>query len=139
MKTLKTVILTFSFLLFATILVKANPAPKAKRTIDYVLNQYIDCTSKGKFNDFSKILDNNFKYHITYSGRTTTYNKKQIVEYMKETKNLLRNCNTSYTLVESNDNFSIAKVDMKYPTFTKTDYVTMYINSNTEWTITNVF
>lgn len=139
MKTLKTVILTFSFILFATILVKANPAPKAKRTVDYVLNQYIDCMSKGKTTDFSRILDENFKHQISHNGRTSTYSKNQVVKYMNSTKNLSLNCSTSFSLVESNKNFLIAKVEMEFPTFTKTDYVTMSVNSDTEWTITNVF
>src|SRR5690606_23192733 len=124
MKTLKTVILTFSFLLCATILVKANPAPKAKKTIDYVINKYIEGSSQGKSDDFASLLDNNFKQHVSYNGKTKTYSKKEIVKYMKDTKDLLLNCNTSYSIVESNSDFSIAKVEMKYPTFTKTDYVT---------------
>jgi len=139
MKTLKTVILTFSFLLCATILVKANPVPKAKRTLDYVLNKYIDCTSKGKIENFSKLLDNSFKIHINYNGKIQTYNKKEIVKFMKETENLLHNCNSTYTLVESNANFSIAKVEMEYPNFTRTDYITMRNNIDNEWIITNVF
>jgi len=138
MKTLKTTILTLSFLLFASILVKANPAGKEKKTIDYVLNTYIACTTQGNMDGFTQLLDDTFQQSITYGGKTLNYNKAQIISYMKNTKNVIQNCTAVYSFVENNDNFSIAKVELKYPNFTKIDYVTMS-NNGTDWNITKVF
>jgi len=144
MKTLKTTLLALSFLLFASILVKAHAATKpgstskAKVTMNYVLNKYIETTTLGKLEEFTALLDDNFTHCTTYKGKTVSYGKKETIDYMKQFKNVKQNCTSTYAVVESNPNFSIAKVELKYPTFTKIDYVTMS-NQGDTWKITNVF
>jgi len=143
MKTLKTTLLALSFFLFASILVKAHAATKptsnkAKVTMNYVLNKYIETTTLGKLEEFTSLLDANFKHCITYQGKTVSYGKKQTIDYMNKIRNVKQNCTSTYTLIENNSNFSIAKVEMKYPTFTKVDYITISNHGDT-WKITNVF
>lgn len=138
MKTLNSVILTLSLLLSTSIFAEASQVPKENRTVNNAISKYIECATQGKTSDIAELLDDSFKLCVSYNGTNKSYSKKQWVDYMKQTKSILRNCSTSYSLVENNSNFSIAKVEMEYPTFTKIDYVTMS-SKHGDWTITNVF
>jgi hypothetical protein len=137
MKTLKKSILTLSFLFAACILVKAELPNKAGKNANDVLVKYIENTTIGQSHNFNELLGDDFKQYIDCDKKLLNYNKKQFINYLKLSKDVVFNCETDYSLVEETEDFVIAKVDMKFPTFTKTNYVTI---SNTEegWKITNI-
>lgn len=137
MKTLKKSILTFSFLFAACFLVKAELPNKAEKNANDVLVKYIENTTTGQIHDFKELLGDDFKQYIDCDKKPLNYNKKQFMNYLKSSKNVIFNCQTEYSLVEETNDFVIAKVDMKFPTFTKTNFVTLS-NTKDGWKISNI-
>lgn len=137
MKTLKKTALTLTFLLFACFMVKAELPNRVDKNVAEVLSKYIASVTTGEVHDFKELLSDDFIQHIDCNRKGLNYNKKQFIASLKLLDNFDLNCTTDYSLVEEKDDFVIAKVDMKFPTFTKTNYVTM---SETEegWKITNI-
>lgn len=137
MKILKKSILTLCFLFTACILVKAESPKNLAKNASDVLIKYIENTTTGQSHDFKKLLGDDFKQYLNCDKKTLNYNKKQFLTYLKSSKNVLFNCETDYSLVEEEEDFVIAKVNMKFPKFTKTKYV---ILSNTDegWKITSI-
>lgn len=138
MKTFKTTILTLSLLLVATLFVKADlPNKNAKKTVDYVINHYIQGITHGKISVFADLLDNDFKQLTTFNKKTVTVNKKQFIESLKFLKDIEQNCTSSFTIVEDNDGMIIYKIELQYPDFVKTNYLTL-ANVGDDWRITNI-
>jgi hypothetical protein len=136
MKNLIKSILTFSFLIVACSFVKADPTSTSK-PMNYTLTKFIEGTTLGEIAGLPVLLDDGFKMDINCGTRTFSFNKKQVVEFMKNTKNIVQNCSTTYKVVEQNEDVTIAKVEMKYPNFTRVNYVTL-VNHGAYWSITNV-
>ncbi len=137
MKTLKKSILTFSFLFAAVLFVNAGIPTKAGVSANEVLVKYIENATSGQIHDFNELLGDDFKHYIDCDKKPLNYNKRQFLSYLKSTKNVIYNCETEYSLIEETEDFVIAKVDMKFPTFTKTNYVTLG-NTKDGWKITNI-
>lgn len=138
MKTFKKAILTLSLLLVATLFVKADfPNKKEKKTVDYVINHYIQGITHGETSDFADLLDKDFKELTTFNKKTACINKRQFLEILNVTKNIDQNCTSSYSVVEDNDCMIIYKVEFQYPEFIKTNYLTL-ANEGDDWRITNI-
>ena len=137
MKTLKKSILTLCFLLAACILVKAETPKKVAKNASEILVKYIENTTTGQSHDFKQLLGDDFKQYMNCDKKMLNYNKKQFLSYLKSSKNVQFNCTTDYSLVEEAEDFVIAKVNMKFPKFTKTNYVTLS-NTDEGWKITNI-
>jgi hypothetical protein len=137
MKTLKKSILTLSFLFAACLFVNAGIPTKAGVSANDVLIKYIESTTTGQKHDFKTLLGDDFKQYIDCDRKTLNYNKKQFMNYLKLSQDLVYNCKTEYSFVEEDEDFVIAKVDMKFPTFTKTNYITLS-NTKEGWKITNI-
>lgn len=137
MKTLKKSILTLSFLFGVCLFVNAGVHIKAGVSAKEVLVKYIENSTSGEDHDFKELLGEDFKQYIDCDKKRFNYNKKQFLNYMKITKNVIFNCETEYSWLEQAEDFVIAKVDMKFPTFTKTDYITLS-NTKEGWKITNI-
>lgn len=137
MKTLEKSILTLSFLFAACLFVNAGVAGKAGKSANDLLTKYIENTTTGQSHDFSEILGDDFKQFVDCDKSRLNFNKKQFMSYLKICKDVVYNCTTKYSLVENSEDVVIAKVDMKFPTFTKTNYVTLS-NTNEGWKITSI-
>lgn len=136
MKNLIKTLLTFSFMIVACSFVKADPKT-ASKPMNYTLTKFIEGTTLGEISGLPVLLDDGFKMDINCGSRTFSFNKKQVVDFMKKTKHIVQNCSTTYKVVEENDDVTIAKVEMKYPNFTRVNYVTL-VNHGSYWSITNV-
>lgn len=137
MKTLKKSILTLSFLFATCILVKAELPKKAGENANDVIIKYIENTTTGQNHSFKELLGDDFKQYIDTEKKPLNYDKKLFMTYLKLYENVVLNCITDYSLIEETEDFVIAKVEMKFPTFTKTNYLTL---SDTQdgWKITNI-
>lgn len=149
MKTLQISLLTLFVLMYALVNVQAAPIIVAspakdlkentiKASRSYTINKFIEGVTSGNTKDFIKLLDDSFQQTVAYNGKSVTYNKSQFVKILGMSKNIVMNCTTTYTVVEECDDLSIVKVEMKFPTFVKTSYVTMKPDRADEWKITNV-
>jgi len=139
MKTLKTTILSLSLILLTSVFVQATePNVNKKGTMGYTLDRYIEWTTKGIHKNAPALLDDSFKLFVSYGGKTMSYNKKQVINHLKKEKSLVLNCDTRYEVVEECDTFSIIKMEMDFPTFTKINHITMD-NKGGDWVITSVY
>lgn len=126
-----------SFLLVACILVKAESPTKAGKNANDVLVKYIQNTTTGQSYDFNELLADDFKQYLDCDKKKLNYDKKQFIKYLKSSQNIVFDCKTNYSVIEETEDFVIAKVDMQFATFTKTNYVTLS-NTADGWKITNI-
>jgi hypothetical protein len=137
MKTLKKTILTLSFLLIAFILVKAERPNKVEENANDVLIKYIENIMTGQDYDLNKLLADDFKQYINCDKKQLNYDKKKFIKHLKLTKNIVLQCKTNYSIIEDTEGFVIAKVDMQFASFTRTNYVTLS-NTADGWKIINI-
>ncbi|AIM36748.1 nuclear transport factor 2 family protein [Sphingobacterium sp. SG20118] len=102
-----------------------------------VIDSYIQITTVGNTEGIQKLFSNDFKWTQSSNAKTKTYNKTDLVNFLKVHKGLIQNCKTSYSIMEKNDNCVMAKVEMKYDNFTKVECITL-CNENQEWKITQI-
>jgi hypothetical protein len=70
--------------------------------------------------------------------KVLSFSKTEVVDLLKANKNTEQDCVTSTSIVESNNDLAVVKVDMKYSSFTRSNYVTV-TNTGSGWKITNVY
>lgn len=134
MKTLKSILLGLALLVTANF-VKADDI--AKLTKDYAVNTYIEAVAHGKTDGFAQVLDNSVKFSMMRGNTTLNFNKSEILESMKATKNTEQECKVNTSTVESNGEVAIVKVDLVYDGFTRSNLVTV-TNTGNGWKITSV-
>ncbi|PWK75306.1 putative lumazine-binding protein [Mucilaginibacter oryzae] len=119
----------------------ANAATKIdgeNLTKNFAINTYIDAMTRGKLSGFSEVVDPSAKFSMLRGTKVLSFDKMQVVDQLKATKNTEQDCVTSTSVVESNNDLAVVKVDMKYSTFTRSNYVTI-TNTGSGWKITNVY
>lgn len=146
MKTLQISILTALIFMYALVNIQAAPiaspaklaTSEMKVTKMSTINTFIEAVTSGRLKDIAPFLDHDFQQTIAYNGKSITYNKDEFIKVLGLTKNIVMNCKTTYNIIQECDDLSIVQVDMKFPTFVKTSYVTMKANKDDVWKITNV-
>ena len=118
--------------------VKANTNDNGKLTQTYAVNTYVDAMTRGRLGGLSDVLDNSASFSMVRGKQVLSFGKKQMLDYFKTNRNTEQMCTTSTSIVESNANIAIVKVDMKYAEFTRSNYVTIAHTEN-GWKITNVY
>ena len=118
--------------------VKANTNDNGKLTQTYAVNTYVDAMTRGKLSGLNDVLDNSASFNMVRGKQVLSFDKKQMLDYLKTNRNTEQMCTTSTSVVESNANIAIVKVDMKYAEFTRSNYVTI-ANTGNGWKITNVY
>lgn len=125
MKMFKSSLLAAMLLVLACGFSKADTKNKIAKTADDALNHYIEVVSQGKVAQIEQLFDEQFTYSISNQGKVKAHNRKDLIDYLKEGKYIVQDCITSYELIEQTDDYSLARVEMKYDNFTKVDYVTL--------------
>lgn len=138
MKTLLT-IFTFFTLTASAFAAKADGSKTSgeKLSLKYAANAFIEAFIHGKSDGFAEILDNNVKLTTSRGNTTITYNKASIIQMLKDSKGVEQNCKTDYSVIESLPSQVILKVNMKYESFRKINYVTMTQTSK-GWKVSNI-
>ena len=124
MKTLKNIALVMLLTLSSYGFTQAAP-DKPGTMKDQVISAYIDCTTQGNLQNMDQIFSDNFQHTMNRNGNLFTINKKEMIDFLKATKDVKQNCETTYSIVEESRDCMIAKVSMKYANFTKVDLVTI--------------
>jgi len=137
MKTLRSIMLGLAMLAMCGV-VKANTNDNVKLTQTYAVNTYVDAMTRGRLNGLNDVLDNSASFSMVRGKQVLSFSKKQMLDYFKTNRNTEQICITSTSVVESNANIAIVKVDMKYSDFTRSNYVTI-ANTGNGWKITNVY
>jgi hypothetical protein len=136
MKTLKTIL--FGLMIIATCgAAKANDKPAARLSKNFAINAYVDAISLGHIDGVGDIVDNSAKFSMVRGEKVVSFSKAEMMTYLKQIKGVEQRCKISTAEVESTDNVTVIKVDMKYDNFTRSNYVTL-ANTGDGWKITNV-
>ena len=137
MKTLKSILLGLALLAVGTA-VKANNTNDGTLTENHAINTYVDAMTRGKLQGLNDVLDQSAQFSMLRGKTVLSFSKKQMLDYMQANKNTEQTCTTSTSIVESNANIAVVKVDMKYDGFVRSNYVTI-ANTGNGWKITNVY
>ncbi|MEX8547700.1 MAG: hypothetical protein V5804_08870 [Mucilaginibacter sp.] len=137
MKTFKitSIILSLFFLLGNA---KADkPKHHTVFTMHFSVNAFIDADARGLCDGLTDIIADNAKFSIMRGDQMLCFNKKEIIKSMESLRGVQQNCTTNYKVVETFDRYVLVKVEMKYPTFSRFNYITLHQCSD-GWKITNV-
>ncbi len=137
MKTLKSILLGLALLAVGTA-VKANNANDGTLTENHAINTYVDAMTRGKLQGLNDVLDQSAQFSMLRGKTVLSFSKKQMLDFLQANKNTEQTCTTSTSVVESNANIAVVKVDMKYEGFVRSNYVTI-ANTGNGWKITNVY
>ncbi len=137
MKTLKSMLMGL-LLLIVCGSAKANGNPAEKLSKHYVINSYVDAMIRGRLNELNSILAPNAQFSMMRGKQLLSFNKTQMLDYMQSNKNVEMACTTSTSLIESNPDITLVKVDMKFDSFVRSNYITL-TNTADGWKITNVY
>ena len=117
---------------------KAKSVKPATLTVDYVVSAYVDAIAHGKIKNIADVFTDDLKYSMVRGSVTKVYGKADVLEYFNNLKDVEQDCVVKVSVNDKTPDVVIAKVSMKFPTFTRTNYVTM-VNSGKGWRITNVY
>ncbi|HEY0245759.1 MAG TPA: nuclear transport factor 2 family protein [Mucilaginibacter sp.] len=137
MKTLKSIMLGMSLLLVFSA-ANATETPAVALTKNYTINTYIDAMTHGKLNGINNVLDQNAKFSILRGKKVVSYGKQEVIDHLQINKDVEMDCTTNTSIVESNADYTLVKVDMNYHNSIQSNYVTI-INTGEGWKITNVY
>lgn len=137
MKTLKLTSIFFSLFLLIGSAKADGPKKRALLTVKYSISSFIDADAHSNCDGLSGIISDNAKFSMMRGDQLLSFDKKQLIQHMESLRGVMQNCTTDYTVVEAHGNYSLIKVEMKYPTFSRINYVTMNECSD-GWKITNV-
>lgn len=137
MKTLRSILLGLSLLIIFSA-AKANKPESVIFTTNHAVNTYIDAVTRGKLEGFVDVLDGSTKFSMLRGKQVLSFSKEDMVKYLQQNKDIEQMCTTSTSIVESNPDLTVVKVDMQYENFVRCDYITM-ANTGNGWKITNVY
>ena len=137
MKTLKSIILGLALLMVCSA-VKAAPTTDVRTSQNYVINTYIDAMTRGKLSGLKSVLATNTEFSMLRGKKVISYNKQQMIDYLESNRNIEQMCTTNTSIIESNNDISVVKVDMQFDGFVRSNYVTL-ANTGEGWKITNVY
>jgi hypothetical protein len=138
MKTLKSIIAALALIIVCGA-AKANVKVEGDNlTRTFAINTYIDAMTRGKAAGFGDVVDQSAKFNLLRGKNVLSFSKSEMIESIKANKNTEQNCTTSTTIMESNTDMAVVKVDMQFDGFVRTNYVTV-ANTGKGWKITNVY
>src|SRR5476651_1404010 len=120
MKNLKSIMLGLALLLVVGAASAAGPTPALSK--NYVINTYVDAMTRGKLTGIADVLDKNAKFNMLRGTQVMSFDKKEMMDYLKANKNVEMECTTNTSIVESNADIALVKVDMKYNNSTRSNY-----------------
>lgn len=139
MKTLKTLTLAICLLITAVASHAKDDSRNAKAATPYfALKTYVEAVSHGNIKDLDFAIDKSAKFSMLRGKEIMSFDKEQTMNFFKTTAGYSQACTIRTTVVNSNADFLLARVDMKYKDFTRSNYVTVS-NMGSIWKITDVY
>lgn len=137
MKTLKLFLTALTlFTAFTAANAKENTTPVLPLQ-DYAIYTYVNVMCHGNLNGVDEVFDKNAKFSMVRGKSVVSSDKDQMVKYWQQSQHVEQDCTVSTSVVDSNADVTVVKVDMKYENFTRSNYVTI-ANTADGWKITNV-
>ena len=138
MKTVRTIIIAAALFTVCTAAKATFRYDEGSLSKNFAVNTYVDAMTHGKLNGFNEALDPTVKFTMLRGTHMMSYTKAEMLNYLKENKNVEQTCTTSTQVVENDANVSVIKVDMQFDGFVRSNYVTL-ANTGNGWKITNVY
>lgn len=137
MKTIKFISVILS-LLFLVGSVKADkPKNRAAFTMKFSIDAFIEADARGVCDGLTDIIAEKATFGIMSGDKIFAATKKQVINQMQSLRGVQQNCTTDYAILETREHYALIKVEMKYPAFTRVNYITMNECSD-GWKIVNV-
>ena len=138
MKKLKSIMLGLALTVICGA-IKAAPVNEGENlTTTHAVNAYIDAMTRGKLTGFNEVLDPSVKFSMLRGKKMLSFDKKEMMDFLKTNQNVEQGCMINTSMVEKNADIAVMKVDMKYNNFVRSNYVTI-ANTGSGWKITNVY
>jgi hypothetical protein len=138
MKTLRLILSGIALLMVCNATKASIYADGENLTRTYAINTYVDAVTRGKLQGLNDVVDQNAKFSLLSGKNIISYTRDQMFESLKLNKNVEEDCTTSTSIMESNSDIAVVKVDMQFDGFVRSNYVTI-ANTGKGWKITNVY
>jgi hypothetical protein len=138
MKTLRTLLLGVALLTVCSAANATINKDEATMSKNYAINSYVDAMTHGKSAGMNEVLDPTVKFSLLRGKQVMSFSKKEMLDYLKATKDVEQACTTNTQVIENDADQSVVKVDMQFDGFVRTNYVTL-ANTGNGWKITNVY
>lgn len=137
MKTLKSIMVGL-LLLVVCGAARATDNATEKLSENYAINTYVDAMIRGRLDGLSDVLAPNAEFSMLRGKQVLSFSRTQMLGYFQLNKNVELACTTSTSIVQSNMDISLVRVDMKFDGFVRSNYITL-ANTGNGWKITNVY
>ncbi|PUV23653.1 MULTISPECIES: nuclear transport factor 2 family protein [Sphingobacterium] len=102
-------------------------------TADLAIDSYVSVMTEGMSGGVEQLFAADFSQKI--QGENARTNKRsEVISFLKKQKGEKLNCSTKTEILEESENYMVARITMKFETFTKTDLVTL-MNESGSWKI----
>ena len=102
-------------------------------TADLALDHYVAVTTEGESAGVEQLFAADFNQKIQ-SSNAQSHSREAVVKSLKKQKGEKLNCTVSTAIIEESADYMVAKVTLKFESFTKTDLVTLERVGN-EWKV----
>lgn len=120
-KTITTIATAFIMMLSLNSFANANPL-KDMNTAKIIVT-YLEAATSGSADLNKYLFADDFQYMNAVDRKS--YGKREYTTFLKANKGLKYDCETSYEILDECGKACVAKVTMKFKTFTRVDYVTL--------------
>lgn len=128
---LSALLMIVSFSSFA----KASVNPLKEKDSKSVMIAYVETIVYGYDAYHKYLFADDFEYRNSTSN--DKFNKKQYLQFLKDTKGFKFDCETSYQIMDETGKSCVAKATLKFPNFTRVDYITLN-KSEEGWKVSKV-
>jgi len=98
-------------------------------TADFALEHYVAVTTEGESAGVEQLFAEDFNQKIQ-SSNVQSHSREAVVKSLKKQKGERLNCAVSTDIIEESADYMVAKVTLKFESFTKTDLVTLEREGN---------
>lgn len=113
----------------------SKPSPMRGWKVFQVLDAYVKSVSAGESQLVEHLFTDDLEYYV--NDRAERHSKKEIVKFLKSIKGHTYDCETSYSVLDETTTNCLAKMTMRFQTFTRTDYI--YLSSTDEgWKVRKI-
>ncbi|MFE2862400.1 MULTISPECIES: nuclear transport factor 2 family protein [Sphingobacterium] len=103
-------------------------------TADFALQHYVAVTTAGESVGLEQLFAEDFSQRIQASNIQTYYGRQALIKSLKKQQGEILNCKTHIKIVEKSTDYMIAKIVLKFDSFSMTDLVTL-VYENGSWQV----
>lgn len=137
MKTLKKTAALLALILLGVSTVKAELPVRKGNVASQVIDQYIEARTMGKVEGISTLFSDQFMQYVKCNLPGFCENKEKFLKQIALTKGHVMNCETELTYLEETDEILVAKIEFKFPTFSRMEYITLH-NQEEGWQLVSI-